>query len=801
MSDPPVPKQEINLRTASTKTAVTLYPRKAQIVRDLENITLNSGANEITIYGLCPTVIEGSINVDGHGAATITDIVIESVPNPESFNDVYPDLDLYSDSDDEHSWKDPTPEKEDIKKLKEEITKTQQLIKDQEEIIASSLRSLEILDKLVEGSQLKSIREFGDAVDLYHTRRPDFYVENAEALAEKGRLQNVIGELNKNLEKLQYFQAKEEAGKLKAETKEHKKRKRAKDMRQRDRAARRQDRANFWPKKVYKVVVTLEAGIATPETSRRGSIDSAATVSTFKKPDHKDPFIINLRISYITDGASWSPHYDLHISTPSSSGVITYKALMTNTTSENWKNAKITLSTSQATFSGIDEAIPYITPWNIKLQDKTSGRTIDPPTFSVQERAFSSERLAKQRDALPRTRRADLFGLDQYETAAMDYQMQLALLEQQNKKRLLMARGEQRQEQQQLQQQQQQQQQQVQQHQQILPPRRKQELGSLHLMSGGMERNFNPQSSENAHFASLRPFANTTLQSEVPQFEDAERETLNALAETELDYEESAWEESGLTATYEVPTSRTLAPSWTPRRVKIATIHLHSLELTHIIVPKLRSEAFLRAKVTNTSNISLPRGAAGLHLDGSFLGNTTIPRCSAGETFLLPLGIDPAINVAYSTPTVRKAISNGIFNKEDSTLYTRATILVNTRKTGSPIDIVVRDQVPTSQDERLKVDIEIPKGLNNVGDIVKNTGTEFHSHKIQKVGTSSSSSSSSVRVVPGTSAKDTKWGFATAKLGKSGMVEWTVKLNPGKATRLALEYAIKHPNNEGVIPV
>src|SRR6202012_3312383 len=108
-----------------------------------------------------------------------------------------------------------------------------------------------------------------------------------------------------------------------------------------------------------------------------------------------------------------------------------------------------------------------------------------------------------------------------------------------------------------------------------------------------------------------------------------------------LVFQEGVREEFGLTTTYDVPGVRTLEPSKLARRHVIAQIDLRGVDLSYIIVPKLRAAAFLKAKIKNVSSITLLKGQAGLTLDGSFLGNTVIPRCSPDESFPLGLGVDP----------------------------------------------------------------------------------------------------------------------------------------------------------------
>lgn len=91
-----------------------------------------------------------------------------------------------------------------------------------------------------------------------------------------------------------------------------------------------------------------------------------------------------------------------------------------------------------------------------------------------------------------------------------------------------------------------------------------------------------------------------------------------------LEQPEASWSESGLTATYDIPGTRTIAPSYTKRRLRIASVVFNDIGLSHVIVPKLRAAAFLKARIGNKSSLTLLRGPAGLTLDGSFLGNTTL---------------------------------------------------------------------------------------------------------------------------------------------------------------------------------
>ena len=248
--------------------------------------------------------------------------------------------------------------------------------------------------------------------------------------------------------------------------------------------------------------------------------------------------------------------------------------------------------------------------------------------------------------------------------------------------------------------------------------------------------------------------------------------------EDQLDFEESTWEDCGLTATYELPGTRTIIPASLNRRHKIASITATNIQLSYIAIPKLRAAAFLRAKIRNPStSVTLLKGMAGVTLDGSFLGNVSLPRVSPAQPFTLSLGTDPAIHVSYPKPTVHRS-TTGLFNKESAQAYSRSIWITNTRST--PVELLVLDQIPVSQDERLKIDVTQPKGLNKEGDSVR-TG-----QNAREVGSSSSQQAAA-------------WGKAVAALKKNGEVAWTVNLEKGQACLLKLDYDARLPSQETIV--
>jgi len=551
-------------------------------------------------------------------------------------------------------------------------------------------------------------------------------------------------------------------------------------------------------------------------------------------------------------------------------GVLEYGADLINTTSETWRDCKVVLSTSQTAFSGLNEAIPILHPWNVRLQ---KGSNIgDGALFSIAE--TQAKRIQNSTATQAQKPRHLLFGVD---SSVQDSW----ILEKANdlqRKRVAMSSN-------------------VENIVARTAPHTSSLFGassakpafgvasrggafgapsaapvsgglfgglgassavpatglfgapsavpatgglfgapSAAPVSGGLFGGFGASSAVPAPGGfGAPPGANEAMNNAMPMMlgqsarksstqldVEAEKENSNdldsamsiskgfdfdealAAAPNSLVFEAGKWSEEGLTTTYDVPGTKTLAPSNSTIKHKIAKISFTNIVFSHIIIGKLRQVAFLKAHLHNTSKITLLNGPLGLTLDSSFLGKATLPRCSSGEEFSLPLGVDPAIQILYPKPTVRRSQS-GIFSKEDSNIFTRSIIITNT-KHSSPAQLTVIDQVPVSEDEKLRIEITHPQGLKLGGDRVR-TGVNATEKKqgpgriVSGTGTAKAARASVHSVESGQEIGNKgSWGTAeaTAK-GKGGEVAWAVKLNPGCAVKLSLEYEMTFPGGDSIV--
>lgn len=805
-----VHKQEFRVRDLPTQS-VTLFPTQAQIVRDIKDVALKPGTNQIVVVGFSPTVDENSIKVEGTGAAIISDIAVELLPNREIFQDFYPsDKENDSETDDDDDAESDVDEPAELKAVRNKIQLVYDDVERASEAISSAESRLKFLDAYGKMLDRKRNVDIDAGVEVYRAERDKVFEDHMQGKVWQRELDEKLKALNKEQDRElakynKILKAQERKRKRVDKDKrlEREKKDRRKAEETREKLRIRAERRKYWPRKCYTVRITLDApSFFTPSSSRRSSVSSA---TEFAKPVlspsddaatsaavEAGPATCDLSISYVTSSAFWAPTYDLQLSTIKNTASLCFDAQLTNTTSESWTNCKIVLSTSQTTFSGLNDTIPILVPWRVKLG---RGYGYDAILNSREEVEQKNKWKTEQKAHLNKLPARDtLFGVaNDFSGIQPHLHHQMAV---QKKAKSGAIRGSalfgassnnintnsaapgwgappQ------------QQQQQMQMYQMQQAPMARAAFGSaMPPLASAPPPPPVPAPMPDALLSRLRavPRAAAAFNpsgSDDDDDDDVDGRTMLPEAAPELGFQESSFEETGMTTTYDLPGLKTLVPSSTASKQRVARISFTAVAFSHTVVAKYKPVAYLKAKLRNASKLTLLKGPAGLTLDGSFMGRTTLPLCSAGDTFSLNLGVDPAIRVAYPKPDVKRA-TTGIFTKEDSNAYKRSVTISNTRATaGKSIILMVLDQVPVSEDEKLRVDLQQPRGLTLTGGAVA-TGVGM--------------------AAPGkgpAAAKD--WGTATAVLKKAGEIVWDVSLNAGKTVKLDLEYDVSAPTGEGVV--
>lgn len=750
---------QIEFKVSDLNTrSVTLFPTRAQICREIKDVELLPGTNEITVTGLTPTLDEDSVKVEGSGSAVITDISVESLSNSDIFNVVYPsDTEADSESEDEDLHKEGAAITE-AKKKQDNIREKLDKAKEEEFNANQRLKILSSHAKSVSKNKEKTvdIAEFlGQFKDARESASEDLFAAKAKVLD----LQKEDDEAEREVKKLIKIAQKAEKKQKRASRQERAKRQAAKEKIRKQREHLRSERIKFWPRTCYSVKITLEVNAMTPLSSRRNSTSSEAEVVKIAEQVDGDVELTaakcDLLLTYITSSACWTPHYDMQLSTTNNTASLCFDAQLKNHTSETWKNCKVSLSTSEATFSGLNSNIPKLLPWHIRLAaSKDDGTDITRSNSEEQHRREYA--LEVNHQTAPYFGRDHLFGVENF-----------SLRHDKSRRRFA---GERRY---------------VQQN----PSNPYDSSDSDSDSDGHGASRFMVEADEDKSHLRRRLTAPLMRSMAAPAVAAAasapqqwnatyaaeDERAFGGQEEETVDFEESLMEATGLTTTYDLPGTKTLAPRTTLSKQRVARINFSGVIFSHTIVAKYTPVAYLKAKLKNNSKLNLMPGATGLTLDGAFMGRTQIPRCSSGDMFSLSLGVDPAIKISYPKPEVRRA-TTGLFSKESSSVYARAIILFNTRASASKAaNMLVLDQVPVSEDDRLRVDVVTPAGLVVDSSLVA-TGAPLRENN-----------------------RDRGWGTASAKLQNTGLINWDVQLNAGKAVKLWLEYSVSMPSGDGAV--
>ncbi|KAL7782990.1 hypothetical protein V8C43DRAFT_191354 [Trichoderma afarasin] len=753
--------------------SVTLFPSRAQVYREIKGVQLKRGTNEVTIVGLSQTVDSDSIKVETNGSATITNLEVESVTNRQLFHEVYPESDSESESDsDEEEFSDDEAKAEshELKSAEGLLQESRDALAAARDNAANAQRRLDLLEAIGINNNNKNGDSIQTTIEQYKEERKKAFQDLTDSNNLQRSLNKEVEKAEKKYNKLQREEDKKNAkeNKAKAQAKKEREKKKAlkdrlKGEAKRERQRLRDEQQQFWPLEVYSVRITLEVAAFTPMTSRRGSTSSdvdtvKVSVAEAEVDEDAGPVEVDLAFSYVTSAAYWTPAYDLQLSTTNASATLYFDAMLTNQTSESWKSCKVTLSTSQATFSSLYDTIPTLVPWRIKL-------------------AKSSQFLGNNPDITRSNEETS--HLSNSNRSHMHAPM---VLHQQNRNRKMMVKTK---------------------GSSAAQPEALRSAAPRGSLFGGAPSLPPPPPAPvtsaalfgSAAPGAVNPYAQQQMQAQQQSMQQqaqplggyAALQGGNVLNDFDFDsflndqgeepfnfdnYEASQVEETGLTTTYDLPGFKTLVPKFNGSKQRVARIPFSNVVFSHTVVAKYKPMAYLKAKLKNSSKMALLKGSASLTLDGTFMGKTSLPRCSSGESFSLSLGVDPAIKVTYPKPDVRRA-SVGLFTKEDSAVYVRTIELNNTRAVGGrAVNLLVLDQVPVSEDERLRVELAYPRGLaiDNANGVA--------------VGE------------PGKANKDENWGKASAKLKKDGQVTWDVSLNAGKTVKLTLEYAVSMPSGE-----
>ncbi|MBS7564582.1 mucoidy inhibitor MuiA family protein [Mucilaginibacter sp. Bleaf8] len=166
----------------------------------------------------------------------------------------------------------------------------------------------------------------------------------------------------------------------------------------------------------------------------------------------------------------------------------------------------------------------------------------------------------------------------------------------------------------------------------------------------------------------------------------------------------------------------------------------------YYVAPKISTDVFLTAKLTDWNQYSFLPGEANLFFEGTFIGKSLIDTRATNDTLNLSLGVDKGIVV---TRTLQQDLTSKQSLLGSTKKETRNWLItVKNRKT-QHVNLLVQDLVPVSQNSAIEVETQ-----------------ELSGGKVDAV---------------------------------TGIISWNVNLHSQAEKKLRLKYQVRYPKNQSVI--
>lgn len=172
-------------------------------------------------------------------------------------------------------------------------------------------------------------------------------------------------------------------------------------------------------------------------------------------------------------------------------------------------------------------------------------------------------------------------------------------------------------------------------------------------------------------------------------------------AQPEAEIAQAEIESDGASVTYRVARPVAVPSDGAPHKTTVTTMDLDA-QLDYVTVPKLAEEAYLRAKVTNSSRFVFLPGSASIFHGADFIGTTSLETVVPSGELEVQLGVDDRIKVERDL-TARQTGKAFIGNTKRTTYGYKITL---TSRLDLPARITVLDQLPVSRNEEIKVKLQ-----------------------------------------------------------------------------------------------
>ena len=158
----------------------------------------------------------------------------------------------------------------------------------------------------------------------------------------------------------------------------------------------------------------------------------------------------------------------------------------------------------------------------------------------------------------------------------------------------------------------------------------------------------------------------------------------------------------GTAMTYVLPKQVSIPSDGQAHQLPI-TMDTFTADFAYETTPKLIQQAFLRAKIQNTTEALFLAGAVNVFLDGAFVATSSIKQIAPQEEFDLYLGVDDRIKVTQRRlkDKVDVSIFSGIQGKSKTIDRIYLTTIEN--YTSAKAKVILIDHFPVSEHDEIKI--------------------------------------------------------------------------------------------------
>jgi uncharacterized protein (TIGR02231 family) len=192
-----------------------------------------------------------------------------------------------------------------------------------------------------------------------------------------------------------------------------------------------------------------------------------------------------------------------------------------------------------------------------------------------------------------------------------------------------------------------------------------------------------------------------TLQAR-PRAVDIEMADEEDFAPVEAEIETASVEQTGTAYVFRVGHDVDIPADGSSHKTTIAYDNL-PCEFDYVSAPVLEEDVHVRATITNTTERVLLKGQASIFLNGEYVGTTQVKMTAPGAQVKIFLGLDDTIKIKRKL--IERVVDKGNLLQSDTRRNTYGYRIEVHNYARAKRHIVVRDRLPVSQHERIKVKI------------------------------------------------------------------------------------------------